>query len=285
MPRSILIVSCNKPRGEMLASTLRRFMPDISSIECIDPGRAAWPTTAARDILLDGDDEACLEFIGNNKKSLQSHAEVSCIALLEHHNREKEHQLYKAGIDCIGIGANEGMVIAAESVLDTTQCHGTRRTVIALGPDNLRELDVIFSVIGSVTAMTPINGHDKRLYTVLTELYNNIIEHGILKLNSGWKRDGDGFDNYYRARTTGLNSLEAASIVFDVRFNPAVPGELTIEIRDSTPGFDFRANLAPDTAEQKLHGRGMALIQQLCTQVNYIGPGNRVAIRFAIRGE
>src|SRR5690606_19704924 len=62
------------------------------------------------------------------------------------------------------------------------------------------------------------------LYSVLSELYSNALEHGVLGLDSKLKRDAAGFARYYRERGERLVELEEGFIRVHLRVVPAERG-------------------------------------------------------------
>ena len=57
-------------------------------------------------------------------------------------------------------------------------------------------------------------GQREPLFTVLAELFNNALDHGILELDSGLKRDVEGFSEYYKQRIERLEKLENGQVAF-----------------------------------------------------------------------
>lgn len=57
------------------------------------------------------------------------------------------------------------------------------------------------------------------LHSVLSELYSNALEHGVLGLDSQLKRDGQGFADYYQERARRLGVLTDGYVRIDFRLN------------------------------------------------------------------
>ncbi len=123
------------------------------------------------------------------------------------------------------------------------------------------------------------------IFTVLSELYSNALDHGVMGLSSVKKRTPEGFSCYYLGRAKRLSELTEGSIRFDLisRITPA-GGELTIRIVDSGAGFDH-ARYDPSTTDgsQLLHGRGLPLLHQLTDQLTHHGCGNHTEAVFSWR--
>ncbi|MBI5461670.1 MAG: fused response regulator/phosphatase [Gammaproteobacteria bacterium] len=126
-----------------------------------------------------------------------------------------------------------------------------------------------------------VRAHRGRLYTVVSELYNNALEHGLLRLDSGLKHDTEGFHEYYRLRDQRLRSLEQGSIRVALSLQgDAVAGEVCIEVEDSGAGFEHAAYPLP-MSPQSLSRRGLALVRSLCRCVEVQDRGNRVRAVYA----
>lgn len=151
-----------------------------------------------------------------------------------------------------------------------------------LGPRSLRSSNPLPLLQHVVTEFPQLRRHAGAIFTVLTELYSNALEHGLLRLDSNLKSSADGFAEYYQARSRALESLEGF-LRFDFRCEmDGSAGRLYITVTDSGPGFDYRAKLGEldEAAGRAYHGRGMRLLHELCQSVSYRGPGNEVEVVF-----
>ena len=123
------------------------------------------------------------------------------------------------------------------------------------------------------------------LFTVLSELYNNALEHGVLELDSALKQSEDGFLTYYGLREEKLSALTHAQIIISAQYYPDEK-KLAIRIVDSGAGFNHKKMLALDSVEknsvEKSYGRGISLIKELCESVTYDNNGNTVDVVFKI---
>ncbi len=141
-------------------------------------------------------------------------------------------------------------------------------------------LPLLLHICMEVPGLRPFSGH---VYTVLSEMFSNALEHGILRLSSDLKRDAKGFSEYYAERARRLADPGDAWVRFSLRHVPADGGgRLTIACEDSGKGFDYTRVMAgePSGSTPAYAGRGIALIRQLCTTVRFAGSGNRIAAEF-----
>jgi CheY-like chemotaxis protein len=123
------------------------------------------------------------------------------------------------------------------------------------------------------------------LYVVLSELYSNALEHGVLGLDSSLKRDAEGFAQYYRQRGERLDALETGFIRLHLQVVPeGQGGRLTVRVEDSGAGFNAQEVLARAPAENELSGRGLSLVQTLSNQCRWSSDGRTACVEFAWEG-
>jgi anti-sigma regulatory factor (Ser/Thr protein kinase) len=122
------------------------------------------------------------------------------------------------------------------------------------------------------------------IYTLLAELYNNALEHGVLELPSEWKHSPEGFGRYYAERNRRLANVEGHYIRFTLHhsLNPD-GGRLRVICEDSGQGFDFHnhPSVAPGnspTMSGRYAGRGLLLLKRLAETIRFHEQGNHVEI-------
>jgi CheY-like chemotaxis protein len=119
------------------------------------------------------------------------------------------------------------------------------------------------------------------LYSVLSELYSNALEHGVLGLDSRLKRDVQGFADYYQERARRLDVLTDGFVRIDFKVEPlAEGGRLIIEVRDSGAGFDVQQVLSRTALEQGLSGRGLHLVRRLASSAHWHEGGRCARVEF-----
>lgn len=142
----------------------------------------------------------------------------------------------------------------------------------------IRTLDVIPFLTTVVERLEPATGYRRQIFMILSELFNNAIEHGLLRLDSRMKSSQQGFDAYMQARAGALQELDRGSI--DVTLEElCLDGEATLRIcvRDSGSGFDHAAiRFDAKVAAGQAHGRGIYLVDSLSLSLHYRGAGNEV---------
>ncbi len=151
----------------------------------------------------------------------------------------------------------------------------------------LRYIDVVPAVLGLVTQVQALKEHQGALFLVLSELFNNALDHGLLGLDSATKLWIGGFELYMTQRTERLATLSEGRI--DISFllhQDESRAVLDISVNDSGPGFEYSQRTADaavlSEANACAFGRGIALVNSLCEQLVYSGTGNKVWCRYVV---
>lgn len=158
-------------------------------------------------------------------------------------------------------------------------------------PADFGEIDYKFCIRGKVIASLDVlsqamhimqySGLPKdlcqRAFTVMAELVNNAIDHGILHLESELKNDFEGFATYLALREERLNNLtNNDELTIQLYTNSTT--FIKISVEDSGSGFALSETSAD---QQGLSGRGLGLIEAMCQSVERNKKGNRTTISIA----
>jgi len=139
----------------------------------------------------------------------------------------------------------------------------------------LRETNPVPIIINHIMEMEAIEHERQSLFTVLTELYVNALDHGVLGLESAMKSDPAGFALYFQEREKRLNELEHGQVTFHLAVEQDEGRRrLLLRVEDSGPGFDHHKRLQQEVEQTGLSGRGILLISDLCDDLQYLGKGN-----------
>lgn len=145
--------------------------------------------------------------------------------------------------------------------------------------EKLKTIDPIYELVIMVCSQLGMQSIRSDLSTVLSELFNNSLDHGILHLDSTLKKTTEGFFEYFDQRTDRLAKLKEGSIQIRISFAPENK-TLSVELEDSGQGFDFQ-NLGANQ-DSEAFGRGIPLIKELCESVEYSSNGTKVTATFAV---
>lgn len=151
-----------------------------------------------------------------------------------------------------------------------------------LKADSLRQFDPVPMLTHVFLQVPGLRQHGGKVNTILSELFSNALEHGVLGLSSALKADAHGFHQYYQLRAERLQALQEGYVNVTAEHEPKAGGGgvLTLTVQDSGQGFDCAA-LPGDQGNPKFYGRGMILVSSLCQRVQYLEPGNQVTVEFA----
>ncbi len=122
------------------------------------------------------------------------------------------------------------------------------------------------------------------IYTLLAELYNNALEHGVLELPSEWKHSPEGFERYYQERRRRLANVEGHYIRFTLHHSlKPEGGRLRVVCEDSGRGFDFQNHPGATSSvhlgrSRRYAGRGLLLLKRLSESIRFHEQGNHVEI-------
>jgi len=142
---------------------------------------------------------------------------------------------------------------------------------------SLRQFDVLPYIMQGINNLQPLESGRTSVHTVLTELFANALDHGILKLDSSMKSTPKGYMDFYQEKQNRLETLEAGNVQITLRHELSESGNggrLSLFVIDSGDGFDHRAEDL--TNKNEFSGRGMKLISSLCTEMRILGKGNSV---------
>jgi anti-sigma regulatory factor (Ser/Thr protein kinase) len=150
-------------------------------------------------------------------------------------------------------------------------------------PNSFRVFDPLPMMVNVLTEVPSLRSFSSTLYTILAELYANALEHGVLKLDSNLKKSPAGFADYYRLREERIKQVDSGYVrIYISHRTHEQGGTLGVRVVDSGEGFDYH-NRQSKEALQSLNysGRGIALLESLCTSVRYLGCGNTAEVEFS----
>jgi len=151
---------------------------------------------------------------------------------------------------------------------------------IRVGAATLKRADIVPMLQQLVREVDPHGIDGARMFVVLSELFNNALDHGLLGLESSLKDAPYGMEHYLEERLRRLAALECGEIEIEItRLASVDAGGIRVRVIDSGNGFDHRARLAARPVETVLaHGRGIELVRGLATSLAYSDSGNAVEV-------
>jgi len=146
---------------------------------------------------------------------------------------------------------------------------------------SLRQFDILPYIMQGINDLQPLKSGRTSVHTVLTELFANALDHGILKLDSSMKSTPQGFMAFYQEKQNRLESFNEGNVQITLRHELSESGKggrLSLSVIDSGEGFDHE--MPGLTEKSDYSGRGLKLISSLCTEMKIMGKGNVVMVYY-----
>lgn len=149
-----------------------------------------------------------------------------------------------------------------------------------LEAEDLRKTSIVNQILGFVASIQGIELHQDKIFTIVSELYSNALEHGVLKLSSSLKNSADGFEEYYMLREKRLAEISNDFIDVEFTYVRGEPNRVILVITDSGEGFNFDNIQRKCTADDDMHGRGLNLLCSLCSSLEFSNAGRTVTATY-----
>jgi len=150
-----------------------------------------------------------------------------------------------------------------------------------LSDDSLARYDPVPLLLRIVMEVPGMRGFNGDIFTIISELYSNALDHGVLRLDSKLKSSSEGFAEYYRQRGVRSQHLEGHYVIIHLQHESNhQKGVLTVRVEDSGSGFDCEYLSEIQSSAHKYSGRGVTLLKSLCRKVQYYPPGNIVEVEY-----
>jgi hypothetical protein len=144
-------------------------------------------------------------------------------------------------------------------------------------------LPVMLNILNDVPSLRRLSG---QLYTLMSELFSNAFEHGVLDLSSDLKSSTNGFSKYYQLRSERMDNIGEHTVCFIFDHIPTESGgQLTIKVIDTGKGFDYKSIKSSNIKADAYCGRGIPLIRSISESLKYSGNGNTVEVILAWQAE
>ncbi len=153
-----------------------------------------------------------------------------------------------------------------------------------LSVDAMRKQQSLVQIADMLGGNNELRPHKTYLYTIITELYVNALEHGILGLQSSDKIAPDAFDLYYQNKKKALNELKLAEITITLLM-PETCDKVLITLKHSgnaSTTNSFNTNGVADIDGEQLFGRGLDIVKSLCHEFEYQDYGRVVKATYLV---
>ncbi len=185
-------------------------------------------------------------------------------------------------------------IICSEKLLDDQQPHQNHATArkpmnwhtqFNLSGPVLRYFDPVPALMTQLTELQGLGQHRQSLHVIITELFSNALDHGLLDLSSSLKEGPNGFERFYEEREQRLHALSDGFIKISLEhLADGDGGKVIVEFVDSGKGFDITSATNRSATALDGHisqgGRGLALMRNLCKTLDYSDGGRRARAVF-----
>lgn len=167
-----------------------------------------------------------------------------------------------------------------QNLMTVDQAHAQTGTLdsslsLCLRGQSLGKFDPIPMLLQTLLECRELTPHRSRIFTILSELYNNAVEHGVLGLQSSIKNGSEGFAKYYQLRSEKLADLNQGFVKVEFDHRPLRDGgEIIFDFIDSGDGFDFKSISQMNSEDYS--GRGLPLLLNLCQSIEYFDEGRHI---------
>lgn len=148
--------------------------------------------------------------------------------------------------------------------------------------EELKSTNIVDQVMAFIGGIQGVELHREKIFTIISELYSNALEHGVLGLDSAMKDTADGFEQYYHERAERLNKVDKDFIEVEISFIKGDISAMEINLTDSGKGFDYNNTIVcvESDSYSMTHGRGLALLLSLCSNIEYSNSGRTVSAKY-----
>lgn len=150
---------------------------------------------------------------------------------------------------------------------------------LSLNSQQIKQTDPVFDIVNILSSVSGLKAHRSNIFLLLSEAYNNALDHGLLGLDSRIKRQEDGFFKYYEMREKALAALVDAMIIIDMRYCPDTLA-LYFIICDSGRGFNHQQKAPSELGVE--FGRGLSLLEEIAEKVTYNTHGNQIELCYKL---
>lgn len=152
---------------------------------------------------------------------------------------------------------------------------------LVLDHDSLKDADPLPLMQQLLLNAPGVRSFSADVFLIISELFNNALDHGLLKLDSGIKSSPNGFSIYYSEREERLKTLCKGEITITVHYSGSgLSGRLSVTVEDSGEGFDYEKINTLQFNETLYSGRGIKLARTLAADLRYYGSGNKAKATF-----
>ena len=129
--------------------------------------------------------------------------------------------------------------------------------VVELTPNKLRDTDPLPMIMQVLMQDSALIQHKENLFLIMSELFTNALDHGLLRMDASLKQTIEGMIQYLSEREKALATLETGSIRIEIKHTTHQEARVFIvRVEDSGPGFEYGKKVASLSENTSMGGRG-----------------------------
>jgi len=157
------------------------------------------------------------------------------------------------------------------------------RLMMELNGPNLRNVNPVQIVLDQYRNMGDLVVSVDRLKDILSALYENALNHGVLELPHAYSLSADKDDAYLAERNRRIDRLDYGFVRIELqKIDNQESSSLLIRLEDSGRGFDHVGVMSDirngANSLSKANKSGISIVSELCQSLHYQGKGNRVEV-------
>ena len=157
------------------------------------------------------------------------------------------------------------------------------RFMMELNGPNLRKVDPVQIVVDQYRNMGDFVVSIESLKDILSALYENALNHGVLELSHIYNSSEKNDDTYREERNKRIERLDYGFVRIELQqIKYQGNNSLLIRVEDSGRGFDHVGLMSGIYNGSKrmpgTNGSGIPMVRELCQSLHYQGRGNKVEV-------
>ncbi|MFT2110256.1 ATP-binding protein [Marinomonas sp. 2405UD68-3] len=150
-----------------------------------------------------------------------------------------------------------------------------------LNAELLKSIDPLPYFLRILLTIPGLGQYSNQLFMVLSELFSNALEHGVLELSSALKSTPEGFSKYFMERGSRLSRITSGYVMITINVEyQRQGGTATVTVEDSGKGYSSSLISDKISEENTPYNRGLYLVRQLCKELIVSPKGNKSKIIF-----
>jgi CheY-like chemotaxis protein len=160
------------------------------------------------------------------------------------------------------------------------------KTSSTMDYNTLKRLNPVPTMVNALMEIQGLLPFRESIFLVVTELFINSLEHGLLGLDSSLKSSPDGFAKFFEIKHERLEGLQKGDIKLIFAHKPLNNGgQLIIRIQDSGIGFNEQDVISEIDNNTQFSGRGIKLVRQICDSLTYTNGGRQATAVFTWKND